>query len=119
MKIIFYIFIIIMILHESRKIFWADFIYNSALEVKNKIKPSKEYLKIIGMDLLEWIVLIFGIFYLEYSWPCFLGIVILSLTGIQKINPLFVKIDSGLTVILYLLSIGLEIYGELITTLPK
>ena len=117
MKTIFYIFIVIMILHESRKIFWADFIYNSALEVKNKIKPSKEYIKIIGMDLLEWIVLIFGLFYLEYSWPFFLGIIILSISGIQKINPLFVKIDSGLTVILYILSIGLEIYGKSITTL--
>ena len=119
MKNIFYIFIVIMILHESRKIFWADFIYNSDLEIKNKIKPSKEYLKIIGIDLLEWIVLVFGLFYLENSWPFFLGIIILSISGIQRINPLFVKIDSGLTVILYLLSIGLEIYGELITTLPK
>jgi hypothetical protein len=106
-----------MILHESRKIFWADFIYNSALEIKNKIKPGKEYLKIMGMDLLEWVVLFFGIFYLEYSWPCFMGIVILGISGIQKINPLFVKIDSGLTVILYILSIGLEIYGKSITTL--
>jgi hypothetical protein len=106
-----------MILHESRKIFWADFIYNSDLEIKNKIKPSKEYLKIMGMDLLEWVVLFFGIFYLEYSWPCFMGIVILGISGIQKINPLFVKIDSGLTVILYILSIGLEIYGKSITTL--
>jgi hypothetical protein len=106
-----------MILHESRKIFWADFIYNSDLEIKNKIKPGKEYLKIMGMDLLEWVVLFFGIFYLEYSWPCFMGIVILGISGIQKINPLFVKIDSGLTVILYILSIGLEIYGKSITTL--
>lgn len=119
MKIIFYVFIVIMILHESRKIFWADFIYDSASEIKNKIKPCKEYLKIMWMDLLEWVVLISGIFYLEHAWPYFIGIAILSLTGIQKINPLFVKIDSGLTVILYLLSIGLEIYGEFFTTLPK
>ena len=106
--IIFYLFLIVIIFHETRKIKKAELIYNLSKEIKKEKSPEKqheifqnnpEYKIICYLDMMEMLLLIYGIF-TDLQWPCFLGIFILSLSKIQKLSPLFVKIDSILTVII-------------------
>ena len=106
--IIFYLFLIVVIFHEIRKIKKAELIYNLSKEIKKEessekrqeiFQNSPEYKAICYLDMMEMLLLIYGIF-TDQQWPCFLGIFILSLSKIQKLSPLFVKIDSILTIII-------------------
>lgn len=106
--IIFYLFLVVVIFHEARKIKKAGLIYSLSKEIKKEESPEKrqeifqnnpEYKAICYLDMMEMLLLIYGIF-TDQQWPCFLGIFILSLSKIQKLSPLFVKIDSILTVII-------------------
>lgn len=95
---IFYFLLMIIIYHEFEKFCMAELVFLIRRNPKDYIN-NPLYKEIKTFDLLEFFLIIYGIFFDPY-WYCFLAIEIISLLKIQYINPTWMRIDNFLTVAL-------------------
>ena len=70
----------------------------------SKIHEYEKYRSILEWDTFEFLVLIVGVFFSQY-WYCFLAIIILSFSRMQRLGIRFFILDAILTMGILLFTI--------------
>ena len=111
MKHAFYALIIIQALYELVKLLKCKSIYRHAKVFQDLDKTAKRWYLIahpwlhvaLFMDTIELLLLVMGLF--SSQWICFLVVLAMSFSQIQKLGAWAVFLDSGVTVFIYTFAI--------------
>lgn len=111
MKLIFYALIILQALYELVKLFRCKSLYRHAKVFQDLDKTSKRWYLMahpwlhvaLLMDIFGLLLLGMGLF--SSQWICFLVVLAMSFSQIQKLGAWVIFLDSLITVIIYLFAI--------------
>lgn len=111
MKHIFYALIILQALYELAKLFRCKYLYQHVKVFQKLDKTSKRWYLMAHpwlhvaffMDTIGLLLLGMGLF--SSQWVCFLVVLIMSFSQIQKLGAWAVFLDSLVTVIIYAFAI--------------
>lgn len=111
MKHIFYALIILQALYELAKLFRCKSLYQHVKVFQMLDKTSKRWYLMahpwlhvaLFMDTIELLLLVKGLF--SSQWVCFLVILAMSFSQIQKLGAWAVFLDSLVTIIIYTFAI--------------
>lgn len=111
MKHIFYALIILQALYELAKLFRCKSLYRHAKVFQNLDNTSKRWYLMahpwlhvaLLMDIFGLLLLGMGLF--SSQWICFLVVLAMSFSQIQKLGAWVIFLDSLITIIIYLFAI--------------
>lgn len=111
MKHVFYALIILQALYEFAKLFRSKTLYRHVKVFQRLDKASKKWYLMahpwlhiaLFMDILGLLLLGIGLF--SSQWVCFLFVLVMSFSRIQKLGAWAIFLDSLVTVIIYTFAI--------------